>query len=257
MSPHTRAQFFLLGNLYYTEDMKLISEEFYHSYKKYCFGYKVLAELEPGDSIDNVYAAGFLPYSGSGAESPRYYMARSCRVLMDLFVPSSENRRIMKKFEGRFTVTVEKASAIANNREAIDFCLDYFKKRHDEEVMDEQRLQYILNYSPETSVAIYRDNAEKIVAYVLENTGEKSSHFWFSFYDLYYAFQSLGLWLMLDRLSARQNEGISHCYLGTVYGEKALYKTNFPGLEYWDGTSWQNDVEHLKSLARSDAEREL
>jgi hypothetical protein len=46
--------------------------------------------------------------------------------------------------------------------------------------------------------------------------------------------------------------GLTHYYLGTVYGAKALYKTNFEPVEWWDGLQWQRDVALLKEKARAD-----
>src|SRR5437870_4904348 len=80
-------------------------------------------------------------------------------------------------------------------------------------------------------------------------------HYWYSFYDLALAKQSLGLWLMLDAVRDAQERGLTHYYLGTVYGEKALYKTNSEPLEWWDGKQWQSDVALLKERGRSDAGR--
>lgn len=74
------------------------------------------------------------------------------------------------------------------------------------------------------------------------------AHFWFSFYDLSYARQSLGLWLMLDCLRDAKKRGRAHYYLGTVYGPSALYKTNFTPLEWWSEGGWSRDIRALKAL---------
>ena len=44
-------------------------------------------------------------------------------------------------------------------------------------------------------------------------------------------------------------------YAGTVYGEKALYKTAFDNVEFWNGSEWVANKKHLKKLGRSDSER--
>jgi arginyl-tRNA--protein-N-Asp/Glu arginylyltransferase len=55
---------------------------------------------------------------------------------------------------------------------------------------------------------------------------------------------------MLDCIRSAKAAGLKHYYLGTVYGEKALYKTNFEPLEWWDGKSWSKDIALLKELSR-------
>ena len=74
------------------------------------------------------------------------------------------------------------------------------------------------------------------------------AHYWFSFYDLAYARQSLGLWLMLDCIRDAEQRGLKNYYLGTVYGPNALYKTNFAPLEWWGEAGWSRDIQLLKSL---------
>ena len=57
---------------------------------------------------------------------------------------------------------------------------------------------------------------------------------------------------MLDALRDAKERGREHYYLGTVYGDKALYKTNFKPLQWWDGKGWNRDVALLKELGRKD-----
>lgn len=87
---------------------------------------------------------------------------------------------------------------------------------------------------------------------VFEIGDQAFGHFYYSAYDLSYVQQSLGMWLMLDRARAAREAGRQEYYLGTVYGEKALYKANLEPLEFWDGTQWNADLATLKSLARDE-----
>ena len=60
---------------------------------------------------------------------------------------------------------------------------------------------------------------------------------------------------MLDGVRHAQKAGRKYFYVGTVYGEKALYKTAFDNVEYWDGGEWVADKKQLKKLGRSDNEK--
>ena len=60
------------------------------------------------------------------------------------------------------------------------------------------------------------------------------------------------MWLILDALRDAKARGLAYYYLGTVYGDKALYKTNFKPLEWWDGGKWNRDITLLKELGRKD-----
>lgn len=113
--------------------------------------------------------------------------------------------------------------------------------------MPRERLETILQSGLVSAVTKYSKDSLP-VAYVLEVADADMAHYWFSFYDIAYARQSLGLWLMLDALRDAKTAGKTHYYLGTVYGEKALYKTNYSPLQWWSGESWSDDLRLLKTL---------
>lgn len=236
---------------------RLFASEHAYSYDSYTFGYALYAERVGGEPVDAIYRAGFLPYSGDHKAHVRdlYYMARSARVRLADFEPSSENRRVRRKFAEPFTVTEGPASDFLDNKVMIRFCLDYFAKRHGPDVMPEARLRRILGYAPETRVVSYAHADGTPAAYVIEIRGQRDAHYWFSFYDLSLAYASFGMWLILDRAIAAQAAGLEHYYVGTVYGDKALYKTNLPSLEFWNGEAWIDDTRLLKKRARADAQR--
>ncbi len=202
-----------------------------------------------GEPLGELYALGYLPHSGTKNLNNVFYSARSARVLLPKFEPTSENRRIAKKFDGQFTK--EHTGDFVPDEAFYNFCTTYFANKHGPQAMPRERLEQVMRCGLVSNVTVYR-SADTVVAYVLEVEGSAMSHYWFSFYDLAYARQSLGLWLMLDQIRDAKERGIEHYYLGTVYGEKALYKTNFEPLEWWDGNGWNIDVATLKTLSRKD-----
>lgn len=232
--------------------MRRFSREFGHSYKTYSFGYCNFAAREANDTISAIYAEGYLPYSGDLTVRDTFYMARSARIPLAAWSLTSENRRIAKRHEGAF---VRRSIAIAdfgtNDANFTTFCLAYFKARHGEGIMPEARLQFILSLDLITHIVEYK-KGDVLVAYVFEVRDSGMTHFWYSFYDLSYLQQSLGLWLMLDSARETKQPSADHFYLGTAYGEKGLYKTNFTPLQFWDGTSWREDSKQLKALCRAD-----
>lgn len=236
--------------------MKKFKSEFAHSYATYSFGYCEYAVLDVGDSFGPTYSEGFLPYSGAPHIERTLYMARSARINTSSFSLNSENRRVLKRFDETLTRTIVPIADFDTNNETFrDFCLNYFSKRHGENVMPKERFETILQAGFITHIVVYTDSSANIVGYVFLCNDTTMSHFWFSFYDLSYAYQSLGLWLMLDCARYAQEQGLSHFYIGTVYGEKALYKTNFEGLEFWNGEQWIPDTKLLRTIARNDHER--
>lgn len=235
--------------------MKILSKEFVHSYKKYLFGYTLHAEREENELLDVLYEKGFLPYTGDTKVRNTYYMARSCRIDLEKFNISSENRRIQKKFlHESFIKNKSPAADYLGNDIFINFCLEYFSKQHGDGIFSKERLQFVLGFSKEVNVIKYTDKQNCVKAYIIEVECGNSSQYWFSFYDIDLAQQSFGIWLMLDCIIDAKEKKLKHFYLGTVYGEKALYKTNFNALQYWDGNAWQCNITDLKKLAREDKE---
>lgn len=234
--------------------MRFFSAELAHNYGTYTFGYANYCRIEKGDDLVAAYAAGYLPYSGAKGVLDLCYMARSARVDLSRFEPSSENRRVAKKFDGAFLRREHDIAEMERTGSRALF-LQYFSKRHGT-VMPPERLDAILK-APLPLLLVTYHEGERLVAAVLEVTLPSMAHFWFSAYAMEYEGMSLGLWLMLDRIRAAKEQGRAHYYLGTVYGEKALYKTNFEPLEWWTGGAWSAEASALRKLSRSDGERAI
>lgn len=229
--------------------MKRVREEYGADYAHYRFGYCEWLDYEPDDDIATIYGSGYLPYSGDPNALGRFYMARSARLPLERFTFTSENRRIAKHFDGIFEQEVTPA------RDADDatrtLFLEYFAARHGESVMPKERLASILATPLPLSLITYKKKGA-LTAAVLEVGDRHCGHFWFSAYDLSLVQKSLGLWLIQDRARTAKEGDRSHYYLGTVYGAKALYKTNLAPLEWWSGSTWSGDVGALKALARAE-----
>ncbi|MBI2004542.1 GNAT family N-acetyltransferase [Patescibacteria group bacterium] len=230
--------------------MKLFCAELGQQYDTYTFGYANYCEKEGGDSLTSIYESGYLPYSGAPEAHNLFYMARSIRVLLRDFELSSENRRIAKKFDGRFTKERVPFAQFSYDDDFYSLFLTYFAQRHGD-AMPRRRLDHILASGLVTNTLIYH-SAGKPVAYVLEIAEGSMAHFWYSCYDLALAQQSLGLWLMLDALRDAKARGLEYYYLGTLYGKKALYKANFKPLQWWDGGEWNNNSTILKKRVKED-----
>jgi len=233
--------------------MKTFKSEFAHSYKTYSFGYCNYLTRGQEDSLSQIYEKGYLPYTGVKEIKNTLYMARSARVNLEKFCLNSENRRIARKFDDKLTKEIVLLEEFDyKNKVFLKFCLNYFEKRHGKKIMPEERLITILESGFITHIISYKNTNEKIIAYVFETSDRKMTHFWFSFFDLEYAYKSLGMWLMVDSARYAKKNKKKYLYLGTVYGEKALYKTNFDFLEYWNGNKWTGNKKRLRSKSRGD-----
>lgn len=216
----------------------------------------VFCRREAGDPVEQLYAQGYLPYSGTIGLRDVWYSARSARVVLPQFELTSENRRIAKKFDGRFKKERIPMSEFSQTEELMALFSAYSAARHSPNTLPRERLEIILS-SGIVSTIIRYSTGRAVDGYVIEVEDGSACDFWQSAYDPAHIRQSLGVWLMLDCIRDAKARGLRHYYLGTVYGEKALYKTNFEPLEWWNGSLWSVDVRQLKELGRTDEERPL
>ncbi len=236
--------------------MKFFKEEFVYDYETYKFGYTTWAIKEENDPLYSLYEKGFLPYSGESGVQNKMYMARSVRVDLTLFEPTSENRRILKKFDTPFTRAVKPIDQFdIFDSKFIDFCTRYFKEVHEIDATD--KINTVLSAGFITDIVIYTDTDNKVIGYVFLAQDEKMMHYWFSFYDVLFQKRSLGMWMMLQEIIEAHKSGKKFAYLGTGYGEKSKYKQNFQPLEYWDGNEWHSDKQTLKELGKTDTNRHI
>ncbi|MEK7079703.1 MAG: GNAT family N-acetyltransferase [Patescibacteria group bacterium] len=234
--------------------MRLTRQEFASDYGTYAFGYTIHATREAEDELSSVYESGFLPSSSDPAVRNRFYMARSVRIPLTPFSPSSENRRILKKFDDAFEVVAMTKTELQNN-EAFKTCfLNYFSDHHGQSIMSRERLDAILDTPLPLRGFRYEKDATPC-GYVLEIMEGAFVHYWFSCYTSDYAGTSLGMWLMLDSVQRAKKEAKKYTYVGTAYGAKGRYKMNLTPIEFWNGNEWVKNEKLLKELIAKDSKR--
>ncbi|OGG79498.1 hypothetical protein A3A39_04855 [Candidatus Kaiserbacteria bacterium RIFCSPLOWO2_01_FULL_54_13] len=241
--------------------MKFFSSELGHEYAKtYTFGYCNYGVLEAGDKLSEMYERGYLPYSGSPESKGMFYMARGGRMYLPEFELDSECRRVAKKFESftRETIPFREFPVDAAWKQ---FWLDYFARVHGPSVMPAARLDFILDFGIISNVGIYRDAAGVPRGYSLEVVAETTTHDWFHAWDATLDKSSFGMYVLLDIGRVAKARGAKYYYCGTVYGDSngASYKTNLPGLEYWNGREWVREAKlaRLRSRLKTDATRRI
>ncbi len=234
--------------------MKIFRSESLVDYRTYTFNYAVYCRQDEATETDEIYRSGFLPYSNSlELIQPHHYLARSLRVVLDNFKPTSENRRIDKKIaELKPAIKLWQKKDFDNHETFQKFCLDYAAVRFDG-AMPEDRFAYIYDWPYLSHIFEFKDVNQNILGYVFAVMSENILHYWFSFYDLQYSRLGLGKWMMFKIIDWSKEQGLKEVYLGTCYGTKAMYKMrDFKGLEYFDGNTWNPDMKQLKQKCKTD-----
>lgn len=238
--------------------MKIFLSENTVDYTTYTFSYALYALKESQAELSALYDKGFLPYTGNAAlEREVYYFARSLRVNLEKFDDTSENRRVNRLAEPlEITMNViPKEEFDTRNPGFMAFCEGYINERIGEDNMSMERWEYILRQETGTHLFEFR-TTEKVMGYVLAAINEDMVHYWFAFFDTeYMRTHSLGKWMMWKVIRWAKENGRRYAYLGTAYKPAALYKIrDHKGLEFWDGTRWNDDVKILKEWCQTDLE---
>lgn len=236
--------------------MKIFLSESTPDYSSYTFNYALYCVQENKAEVPNIYAKGFLPYTGNPAlEHEVYYLARSLRVDLDNFSDTSENRRVARKAE-ELDIKLElikKQNFDLSNTDFVKFCTAYAADRFHDGSMSAERLQYVV--SRENASHLFEFTSKGVVVgYVLAVINAGMLHYWYAFFDVQYLqSHSLGKWLMWRVIKWAKENGLNYVYLGTCYGKHALYKIrDHKGLEYWEGNRWSTNTKRLKELCKSD-----
>ncbi len=236
--------------------MKIFRSESLVDYTTYTFNYAVYCKQENATEINEIYRQGFLPYSNTlSLKEPHYYLARSLRVEIDKFKDTSENRRVAKKIAVlEPSIKLIDKSAFDNDATFQKFCLDYAAIRFDG-AMPQERFDYIYHWEALNKIFEFRDGNDKLLGYVFAIITDQTLHYWFSFYDMEHSRLGLGKWMMFSVIDWAKQNNLQEVYMGTCYGEKAMYKMrDFKGLSFFDGNQWNADMKLLKSKCKTDNE---
>ena len=230
--------------------MKLFFSEYKSDYKNYIFPYAIWAIPEAHEKSSDIFAKGFLPNSPN---LDRFYMCRHVRVALNDFKPSSENRRILRK-GGKFSYKLIPATDLDFDEKWMEFCLSYAEKKFGGKVMTRERLANLVTSSLVShfmvfSSSISHKNAGIVFLYVEEPA---LAFYYFSFYDLEYLNDSLGMFMMTATVRYFSEHFYDYIYLGSCYSRNALYKTQFDGAEFFNGFTWSRNMKELKYLIERD-----
>ena len=226
--------------------MILLFSETKSDYSQYLYPYVIWAVPEPGEKPSDLFRQGFLPAS---PQLDRWYLCRNLRVDLRRFKPSSENRRILRKGDG---ISME-----LTPRDRFDYTgarrttwKAYADARFGPDVMPLERLDRLMHGPVISHLLQFTDRANgREVGTVLMFLEEPAiAYYYYAFYDLEYSRRSLGMFMMTAAVDGFGRRGFAHFHHGTCYSRRALYKTQFAGLQFFNGFRWSDDLEELKFL---------
>jgi arginyl-tRNA--protein-N-Asp/Glu arginylyltransferase len=230
--------------------VKLLFSEQKSDYDHYQFPYAVWAVPEAGESPSDIFQAGFLP---SSRNLDRFYLCRQVRVNLTQFKPSSENRRVLRKNAGVEARLVPRAQ-FDYTPERRQFCKTYADLKFGRDVMTFERLDALFAAPIISHLLVFTDTAHggEIGAATLYVQGREMAYYYYAFYDMKYHARNLGMFMMTSAVALFAERGCAHLYLGTCYSQNALYKTQFAGVEFFNGFRWSRELDELKFILERD-----
>ncbi|MFN0068626.1 MAG: GNAT family N-acetyltransferase [Limisphaerales bacterium] len=232
--------------------MKLLFSEFNPEYAHYRYPYVIWAVPEAHETPADLYGAGFHPVT---PDLRRFTLCRHLRVPLAGWQPTSENRRILRQGEGLELKLIPR-DEYPLPPDKLAAWLAFAEARFGTGIMRPARLEGVFHGAVTThvlSVTDLRDGGREVGAAVMYLEPPRMAHYYYAFYELDHRLRSLGLWMMTAMVRHFAEQGFAHAYLGTCYSERALYKAQFSGLEFFNGVRWSPDLAQLKFLVRRDA----
>lgn len=230
--------------------MKLLFSEHKSDYAHYLFPYAIWAIPDANESPADLFNAGFLP---SSRNLDRFYLCRHIRIELARFRASSENRRVLRKGEG-IDVELVPRGKFNYTPERRDSYKTYADIKFGKDVMSCDRLDALFNSQIISHLLVFTDaqTGAEVGAATLYLEGKALAYYYYAFYDLNYYSRNLGMFMMTSAVALFAEKGFRHLYLGTCYSRNALYKTQFPGAEFFNGFRWSDDLAELKYIIRRD-----
>jgi arginyl-tRNA--protein-N-Asp/Glu arginylyltransferase len=233
--------------------VKLVFSEAHSDYGRYLYPYVIWAFPEPGERPSDFFQRGFLPAS---PQLDRYYLCRNLRVDLRCYQPSSENRRVLRK-GGRLNVELIPRAAFDYSDARRQAWKTFADRRFGEEVMSFQRLDTLMAAPVISHLLRFADAADgrEVGTALLYLEPPAIAYYYYAFYDLDRFQQSLGLHMMTRAVGFFAGQGVRHLHLGTCYSDRARYKTQFTGIEFFNGFRWSKNLKELKYLIARDTEQ--
>lgn len=225
--------------------MKIFFSEFVADYGQYHFPYQVWLLKEEGDLVETIYNCGFLPIR----HLPNiFYLSRSLRVNLSGFTLSSENRRILGKTE-EFEADLVPLTDFNYTPSVQKMCKDYAQEKIGPGVFSSQSIKNIFTAGVYNYVFVFKKIANSsMVGYAICYISSNLVQYAHCFYKVDYINQNLGARMMLQAIIWAKKSNKKYVYLGTGYQKESLYKTEFKGIEFFNGFRWSDNLSELKKL---------
>ena len=176
---------------------------------------------------------------------------RSVRIDLKKFELSSENRRILKKVEN-ISIQEQDLQIPSYDIRLGKLAKDFYEQKFGPGIMSAQKVKEMLtsedNLNFNLLLGYYQD--KKDIGWTICYMNPGILHYSYPFYDLNAVSKDMGLGMMTKAIEWAEVNGKKYIYLGSLQRPSDTYKLQFEGLEWFDGTKWQTDLETVKDILK-------
>jgi len=202
------------------------------------------------ENINSLYNEGYV----FGRPGKGYMnQTRSVRINLDKFELSSENKRILKKTEDLGFRTYD-LPYTEYSWEIGKTAKDFYTTKFGDGTFSANKTKELLTTRHNFNKLFGYDNERASVGYAICYENKNILHYSYPFYDLnpmsYVLNPNTGMSMMLQAINYAKENNKKYIYLGSAKDEKAKYKLQFKGLEWFDGKKWNKDLDELKNILK-------
>lgn len=194
------------------------------------------------NTISEMYNRGYvLTRKGKGVMQ----QTRSIRLGTAKFEETSEVRRILKKGES-ISVVAEEIPYADYSWAIGKMAKDFYEVKAPGSFTANKVKELITQDENFTTLLTFIQNGT-LLGYAICYENSEMIHYSYPFYDLTKAPKDMGLIMMNKMIQYAIEKGLKYVYLGSLQRPTDTYKLQFTGIEWFDGTSWQTDIETAKT----------
>ncbi len=171
---------------------------------------------------------------------------RSARIDLSKCILSSENRRILKKVE-HIEMNPVSLPYADYHWSLGKLAKDFYDKKFGGGTFSAQKAKELIA-STESNFNIFLKYSD--FGFVVCYLNDEILHYSYPFYDLEKAPKDMGLGMMTKALAWAKEKGLKYLYLGSLQRPGDVYKLQFEGLEWFDGSVWKKDMTEAKEVLK-------
>ncbi|BDQ05115.1 MAG: hypothetical protein KatS3mg084_0633 [Candidatus Dojkabacteria bacterium] len=205
-------------------------------------------DIHDSKSILDAYNNGFVMTRVSLGHMEK---VRSIRVDLSQYNQSSENKRILKKFN--HLLFLEPVPLQEYDWHIHKIGKEFYENKFGKDIFSANKIKEILTTQFNFNLLLkYIDSNESdgfCISLQAEYEGTRIIHYAYPFYKLQKANSNFGMFMMTLAVTYFQALGYRYIYLGSCHDQKARYKLQFRGIEWFDEkvNQWKTDLHELKN----------